>query len=261
MIVDKNAEGRSPDGTITLDQVKDEELQLISTGFVAVDTCLGGGVLDTTVGLLGGEPGAGKSTLSLQIACKSAHEKNKVMYVAAEESEAVIRRRALRLGLQNFPHVRIFPQRIIGQTDLRHALRVHGSRFVILDSLQGFCGDDLRAQVELAHAVKGLAMELQLVVIIISHVTKDEGFAGLMALQHEVDWTAILSSTEEGEIRELTTNKNRMGAAHVTREMLMTAEGLWEPQGDLARGMTDEEWMRAVYERAGIDTGADGDED
>jgi hypothetical protein len=43
--------------------------------------------------------------------------------------------------------------------------------------------------------------------------------------------------------------------------MLMTAEGLWEPQGDLARGMNDEEWMRAVYERAGIDTGADGDED
>lgn len=274
---DTNREARSPDGTILLANVKHEQLKRTSTGFRAFDLCLGGGLLDTTVGLLGGEPGAGKSTASLQIACYSAAPGNQVMYVGAEEPESVIRLRADRLALPNLEHVRIFPPSIIGQTDLAFALRAHKTRFMVLDSLQGFCGQDMRAQVNLAHAIKALCMELGILAIIITHINKGESFAGLMDLQHEVDWTALLRSTGDGEVRELYTEKNRGGVGHVSRELLMTAQGLWEPCGELDKAdserlglasagraaveraalgdrlIEDEEaWTRAVYERAGL---------
>lgn len=225
----------APDGTMTLDQVDGIELERIDTGFRTINALFGGGAVVGATYLIGGGPGAGKSTLSLNLADIFAVARGKPsLYVAAEENPLMIKDRAARIGVKNLDAIRIFPMTVIssGQTDLLTCMKTHGIGTVIVDSVKAFCGSDMRGAVELCMGLKTVVDELQAIGIIIDQVNKAGDFAGFKELEHTVDWTGMITKTEDGEIRDFRVEKNRFGPANMSRELLMTEKGLIEAKLD-----------------------------
>ncbi|MEX0994667.1 MAG: ATPase domain-containing protein, partial [Balneolaceae bacterium] len=96
--VDISPDTESPT-PVGLKDVSYSEADRLKTGIGELDRVLGGGLMPSSLILLGGDPGIGKSTLMLQMA-KSKPEL-KLLYVAGEESAGQIRQRADRIGIRN----------------------------------------------------------------------------------------------------------------------------------------------------------------
>ena len=215
-----------PDETILLSEVTEDEFSAIPSG--PWDPCFSdkGGIVKTGVTLLAGAPGGGKSTMALQLAdCIAESQKREVFLVGTEEAVKQIRARAIRLRLKNLHLIRVMPMG--SGADLGEALLVkksdgtYRSCAFIIDSLNGLCGEDQQAAVELATAAKDYAVRLDAPCILIGHVNKGEDFSGKMGLQHVVDTTITLFPSFD-EYREMTTVKNRFGPAAVVVPLLMT---------------------------------------
>jgi DNA repair protein RadA/Sms len=234
--------------TTLLDDVRDVETERIKTG--PWDVCFGGGIVKSTTNLLGGEPGAGKSTLSLQFADVFTEiTKREVLYLATEETMPEVKLRAVRLKVKNGKRIRLLST-IAGNEGLAmldKILDTHKPAGIILDSLSGLTGHDLDMQVEFCKLVKTYSAKLDAPALIIDHINKDGDFAGLLELQHAVDCTLMfrVDSTRkiadtmthpDGTIltidkglRTLETIKNRHGQAHVAIDLYMTERGLMQP--------------------------------
>lgn len=209
------------DESILLSEVKSAEDNRIKTG--DWDYCFGGGIVRTSVTLLGGEPGAGKSTMLLQLlAAVHTHTERESMYIATEEALPEIKLRADRLGIKS--PIRMVPA-MSGVANIGIILETRKPIAIILDSLQGMIGVDDNAGVELLSTLKKFATTLEAPVIVISHVNKQGDYAGLMTYQHAVDALMTLSSDEDG-LRTLEVMKNRNGRAFIESNFEMTAEGL-----------------------------------
>lgn len=210
------------DQTILLDDVAAAELERISVGHA--DAIFGGGLTIASTNLIGGEPGAGKSTLALQL-CDiiSSKAQRETIYISAEERSQEVKSRATRLQLKNTKLIRLYP---IGATaSLGDIIVARKPACVIVDSLPGLT-DDPEEAVRFCKRLKELCVESLAPAIIIDHVTKQDDIAGLMALQHAVDAIATLFCTGDGEEREMTVRKNRNGPANHSIYWEMTASGL-----------------------------------
>jgi DNA repair protein RadA/Sms len=207
-----------------------------------INEIFGGGIVRTSITILGGVPGAGKSTLSLQLCSaivdyiitigQQANEKLEplVLYISAEEEPGQLRSRAdrLKIGNPQFIHV---ADAIRDRVDVGELVLELKPDFVILDSLQGLVGigpahdEDALA---LCKTLKKHAVEFNAPAIIIDHVNKDEEFAGRMTLQHAVDTLVLFYIDEETDtdVRVLRTFKNRHGATPIEKRYLMTSKGL-----------------------------------
>lgn len=218
------------DDTILLSDVPDEPLRRIRAR--PFDDAFGpddeSGFALGMVNLIGGSPGAGKSTLALQLAnAFELGDSEEVLYVAGEESARAIKNRARRLAFERFARVRILP--LGSTTNLATLLENRRPRVMVVDSLPGlgFEGDE---GVEFCERLKSYAVESDAVYIIIDHVNKQGDMAGMLRLQHVVDGTFSLFP-EEPEHREypnlrvLEVQKNRNGPC---KEVFldMTAKGL-----------------------------------
>lgn len=206
----------SKDGTLLLSEAPDEPVKRIITG--PWDPCFGvetddegreyEGIVTTSVTLLGGAPGAGKSTLSLQLSDAIAGAvMREVLYVATEEATAPIRARARRLKLKHIDKIRMLPIGVDG--DLGAIMKNRTPAAYVFDSLSKAYPDPKDA-VEFCKRIKGYCIEFDAPAIVIDHVTKEEEFAGLMGLQHEVDCTLLFTVYDDG-VRELRTLKSRNG--------------------------------------------------
>lgn len=201
------------DGTVLLSDASILDVKRITTG--PWDKCFGGGIVLTSVILLGGAPGAGKSTMSLQLAdviCKL--QNREICYIAAEETKAEIRERARRLGLRNMNKIRMIPVKDGYNGNIGTTIMTRKPCAVIVDSLPGFT-DDPEEAVRLCKAFKDYAIELNGPILVIDHVTKSDDFAGLMKLQHAVDGLFTLYPRIKGDAdgkRVMKTIKNRFGA-------------------------------------------------
>ena len=146
------------------------------------------------------------------------------MYVAAEEGEHDIKLRFERLNLKS-PHlVRVFPMG--NHADLVETLRSRAPCATFFDSLPGFVSSPEEG-LELCKALKPIAVSLDMPMIVIDHINKQDDFAGLEALQHAVDTLITLFPTGEDELREMEVVKNRNGKAHITLNMMMTETGIF----------------------------------
>lgn len=204
------------------------------------DEVFGGGLVDTSVTLIAGEPGAGKSTLSLQLAGSIVQlMKRPIVYIGAEEAPEDILDRAERLGLPPDVIDQILSFPLGCEADVVSVVRDSGGCAVFLDSLQGLT-KDLIEQVELCKNFKRLSMELRAPTLIMCQVTKDLDAAGLKALQHEVD-TDLRFTTFDHNQRELQPMKNRFGNTDVLLELLMTDKGLVRDPGATQEEEDDDE--------------------
>lgn len=221
----------SKDGTVLLSDAEVVPVKRLVTG--PWDPCWGAevepdgehvhGIVQSSVTLLGGAPGAGKSTLSLQLADSIAGLTGKeVLYISAEEANAQIRSRADRLKLR---HTRLIRLRPIGAGgDIGDIMTHRKPVAIIADSLPKIC-PDMADAVIFAERIKDYTIALNAPAIIIDHVTKEEEFAGLQALQHAVD-TTLLFTVYPDEVRELRTVKNRNGPSGVRTHFTMEESGL-----------------------------------
>jgi len=221
----------SKDGTVLLSDAEVVPVKRLVTG--PWDPCWGAevetdgehvhGIVQSSVTLLGGAPGAGKSTLSLQLADSIAGLTGKeVLYISAEEANAQIRSRADRLKLKNTRLIRLRP--IGAGGDIGDIMTHRKPVAIIADSLPKIC-PDMADAVIFAERIKDYTIALNAPAIIIDHVTKEEEFAGLQALQHAVD-TTLLFTVYPDEVRELRTVKNRNGPSGIRTHFTMEEAGL-----------------------------------
>lgn len=210
------------DGTELLSDVKSAEESRVKTG--PWDPCFGGGIVRGSCTLIGGAPGAGKTTVSLQIAdCIAGIEKREVIYIASEMQSPAVRSYSDRMKLKNTKLIRIFPMG--NSADLGDVLTHRKPCAIVLDSLAG-SAENIEAEVEMAEALKEYAVMLNAPAILINHVNKQDDFAGLMKLQHAVDTTISFFPIHD-QVREMTTVKSRYGET-LSIHLLMTETGLEE---------------------------------
>lgn len=218
------------DGTVGLDDAEAMPLTVIETGPWDIcyrkssQTGAKPGVVLGSVVLLGGVPGAGKSTHALQLCdAMAAATKREGLYIATEENSAQIRDRADRLGITNRKLIRLLP---MGATpDMAALLMTRRPSFIVVDSLPGLIGD-MEQAANFCKDMKPYAVELNCPAIIIDHVTKEHDLAGLMALQHHVDTLLVLDAFDDTPVREMTVKKNRFGEANFSIPLKMTGTGL-----------------------------------
>lgn len=212
------------DESVLLSDVSSAEGARIDVG--PYNYCWGGGIVATSVTLLGGWPGAGKSTLLLDLLQRIYDAtKRKSIYIATEEALPEVRARADRLAIRNKESIRMVPA-MSGVGDIGSLIVKHKPSAIILDSLQGMTGDNEALGIELLSMMKKYSVELAAPSIVISHVNKDGDYAGLMTFQHAVDTLLKLVPDEEDGTRELSVAKNRNGRAFIDSTFEMTETGL-----------------------------------
>ena len=161
----------------------------IDLGNKEVNRVLGGGLVPGSLILLGGEPGIGKSTLSVQLALTNNSLKS--LYVSGEESAEQIKMRANRLGIHN-EECTVFTEtlleNIVAQIEETHP------DVVIIDSIQTMSTDLVESSPgsvtqirECAATLLKVAKSNNIAIFIIGHITKDGSIAGPKILEHIVD--------------------------------------------------------------------------
>ncbi len=193
---------------------------------------LGGGLVPGSITLLGGEPGAGKSTLMTQFSGLMANQHGRVLYVSGEESARQIKMRAERLQIEAHDLFLLTETNLT--TILGHVQEV-GPEILIIDSIQTTYTDELDSspglvsQVrECASRLQGLAKTTGISVILIGHVTKEGSIAGPRVLEHIVDTVLFLEGDPFQTFRLLRSVKNRFGATSEVGVFEMIGRGMVE---------------------------------
>lgn len=223
---------KKPQGEVVkLNTVKQKETSRVKTGVEELDRVLGGGFVNGSLTLLGGEPGIGKSTLILQI-CNSLSLNGKVLYVSGEESAEQIKLRADRLGIDNDNIL------FLSETDIDNVeitLDKEEPSFVIIDSIQTMYSEEITSapgsvsQVrEITARIMKMCKQKQITTVIIGHVTKDGNIAGPRVLEHMVDTVLYLEGERYFTYRILRTVKNRFGSTNEIGMFEMEEKGLME---------------------------------
>lgn len=224
---------------VRLGSGKSQPVERIKTGMV--DLVFGGGMARTSVNLLAGEPGAGKTTLCLQLSNIFASQLNRdTIYIANEQSAEEIEDTANRLDLSHRPNIIIIKAMGGVSFSIGALLKHFEPCLVTLDSLTKWVGEDMALAVTITQQLKEVAVVLKCPVIAINQVTKDGDHAGLKKLEHAVDWCGMFDILE-GEIdeegkpipkklspRRLMSTKNRFGPAPEEQFFQMTETGLVE---------------------------------
>ena len=220
----------------------------ISLGNSELDRVLGGGIVEGSLILVGGEPGIGKSTLSLQIPLICHHLKT--LYVSGEESARQIKLRADRLlngivrmprgsyNLSNSPIKDNDNCLILSETLLENILnraKELKPQLLIIDSIQTIYSQNVESSAgsvsqvrECAAALLRFAKESNTPVIIIGHITKDGSIAGPKILEHIVDVVLQFEGDTRHSYRILRSIKNRFGSTAELAVYEMTSDGLEE---------------------------------
>ncbi len=217
--------------SIAFDEISSKKISRFSSGFKELDRVLGGGIVQGSLVLLGGEPGIGKSTLVLQSAGKiSTHEK--VLYVTAEESLEQVKIRWERLNQKSI-NLKIFAETNLSFV-IEEIKRVKPS-LAIIDSIQAIYNHEMESSPGSVSQVRACSSELQnlaksnnIALLIIGHVTKDGALAGPKTLEHLVDVVINFEGDNISSHRLLRSIKNRFGSTFEIGIFEMLEEGLSE---------------------------------
>lgn len=254
---------------VKLSEVKHIEKNRLKSGYGEFDRVVGGGIVPGSVTLLAGDPGIGKSTLTLHVLAKIGG-----LYVSGEESAEQVKLRAKRLGIDG-NNISILAETnvegIIQTLDVRGwkldeevrnkklenqtsniKLQYPTSNFhsptslVIVDSIQTLSSSDLEGMAgsvgQIRHSAELLiqaAKSQGVPILIIGHVTKEGAIAGPKVLEHMVDTVLYLEGERFANARILRTLKNRFGAVEEVGIFEMGEKGLEEVSNPSALFLQD----------------------
>lgn len=191
---------------------------------------LGGGIVNGSLLLLGGDPGIGKSTLMLQLALN--FENGKVLYVSGEESEQQIKMRSERIGITN-DECYILCETLTNT--IFHQISELQPNLVIIDSIQTVHTPKIESSPgsvsqirECASEFLRYAKETSTPVVLIGHITKDGNIAGPKILEHMVDTVLQFEGDRNHVYRIVRAIKNRFGSTPELGIYEMAGDGLRE---------------------------------
>lgn len=204
----------------------------VSTGMRELDRVLGGGIVQGSMVLVGGDPGIGKSTLLLQV-CRNLSEHNiKVLYISGEESLQQIKIRAERIG--NFGD----SLRLLCETNLdiiKAVIDREKPQIVVIDSIQTMFNEEVSSapgSVSQVRESTGVFMQIAkgmgISIFIVGHVTKEGVVAGPRVLEHMVDTVLYFEGDRHAAYRILRGVKNRFGSTNEIGVFEMRQDGLME---------------------------------
>ncbi len=216
---------------LDLARIPPEQAVRRATGIGELDRVLGGGLVQGSVVLIGGDPGIGKSTLLLQASAALGREAS-VLYVTGEESPQQVSLRAHRLG------VREKGVHLLAETQVERILQHltdRPPRALILDSIQTLFTDRLESAPGSVSQVRESAAQIVrwakgtgTAVFLVGHVTKEGALAGPRVLEHMVDTVLYFEGAPGSPYRLVRAVKNRFGAVNELGVFLMTDQGLKE---------------------------------
>jgi len=217
-----------PSKVQSLNEVKTQTSFRLSTGLSELDRTLGGGLVEGSVVLIGGDPGIGKSTLILQ-ALASINANENTLYVSGEESAQQISDRAIRLGIDA-------DVQLLSETYLEKILKTAKNlnpKVIVIDSIQTLVSDTSTSAPGSVTQVRDCAAQLtqyakqtNTIMLMIGHVTKGGALAGPRILEHMVDSVLYFEGDAGGRYRIIRAVKNRFGAVNEISVFAMSEKGL-----------------------------------
>ena len=227
----QEATGRKKAEPVALSEISLDEEDRIHTGIKELDRVLGGGIVQGSMTLVGGDPGIGKSTLLLQV-CRNLADRVSVLYISGEESLKQIKLRAQRIGAFGDR------LRLLCETNLdmiRQVIEKEKPTVVVIDSIQTMYNEEVSSapgsvsQVrESTGVLLQIAKGLGVSIFIVGHVTKDGNVAGPRVLEHMVDTVLYFEGDRHASYRILRGVKNRFGSTNEIGVFEMREEGLVE---------------------------------
>ena len=222
-----NFESSAP---LTITQVQPVQENRMMTGIGEFDRVLGGGMVQGSLILIGGEPGIGKSTLTLQSMGHLSKQGKKVLYVSGEESGSQIKLRAERLDAisENL----LICSEICVEGIIQWIEKIR-PEVLVLDSVQTFYTEDLQSAPGSIGQVREVAFKIfqeikrrNLPTLLIGHINKDGAIAGPKSLEHIVDTVVYFEGEQGHAYRALRAIKNRFGPTPEIGVFKMAPTGL-----------------------------------
>ena len=212
------------------DIVVTQEVRL-DTGYEELNKVFGGGIVEGSLNLIGGEPGIGKSTLIMQV-CSKLADIGSVLYISGEESETQVKLRADRLGVKS-DNILFLNETNIAQ--IEDKIESLSPKFCIVDSIQTMYDEDISSTPGSISQVKEVTGRLMyqakrkgITTIVIGHVTKDGVIAGPRILEHMVDTVIYIEGERFLSHRIVRGVKNRFGSTNEIGVFDMKVEGMVE---------------------------------
>ncbi len=206
------------------------EISRIKTGIDELDIVLGGGFVSGSGILLGGEPGIGKSTILMQVASKIADMDKKIHYYSGEESKSQILLRSNRLDVSQR---KIQVSTLSNLEEIILKINEDTPSLIIVDSIQTSFSDRIEGIPGSINQVRytcqellALCKSLNIILILVGHVTKDGQLAGPKTIEHMVDTVLYFEADKGNELRLIRTAKNRYGSTSEVGIFKMTSTGL-----------------------------------
>jgi len=211
-----------------LNEVSAQSNRRLSTGLSELDRTLGGGLVEGSVVLIGGDPGIGKSTLILQ-ALAFINTSENTLYISGEESAQQISERAHRLAIDS-------DVQLLSETHLEKILKTAKNlnpKVIVIDSIQTLVSDSSTSAPGSVTQVRDCAAQLtqfakqtNTIMLMIGHVTKGGALAGPRILEHMVDTVLYFEGDAGGRYRVIRAVKNRFGAVNEISVFAMSEKGL-----------------------------------
>lgn len=214
--------------SVSLDSVPSQGEFRFESGIAELDRVLGGGIVNSSSVLVGGEPGIGKSTLMLQMASMCSSRRS-VLYISGEESASQVKQRAQRLGL-DLKRISILCNTKC--EEICHVLMNEKPQVAVIDSLQTLEGEDSSSAAGSVSQMRNCCLEITNTakasgtsVFFIGHVTKEGTIAGPKIIEHMVDTVVYFELVSSG-VRLIRAAKNRFGSVDEIGIFTMSENGL-----------------------------------
>lgn len=237
-LIDKKnvGKGKIPESetakAVPLSQIEMTQDKRISTEIKELDRVLGGGIVQGSLVLVGGDPGIGKSTLLLQVCRNLADQGTEVLYISGEESLQQIKIRAERIGTFRDS------LSLLCETNLDVIQKVidrEKPKVVVIDSIQTMYNEAVASapgSVSQVREATGILMQIAkgmgISIFIVGHVTKEGVVAGPRVLEHMVDTVLYFEGDRHAAYRILRGVKNRFGSTNEIGVFEMRQDGLTE---------------------------------
>jgi len=203
----------------------------LDTGYEELNKVFGGGIVEGSLNLIGGEPGIGKSTLIMQV-CSKLADNGTVLYISGEESETQVKLRADRLKVKNDNILFLNETNI---ANIEEKIEKISPKFCIIDSIQTMYDEEISSTPGSISQVKEVTGRLMyqakrkgITTIVIGHVTKDGVIAGPRILEHMVDTVIYIEGERFLSHRIVRGVKNRFGSTNEIGVFDMKDEGMVE---------------------------------
>lgn len=211
-------------------EVVTDEAARMATGSAELDRVLGGGLLAGSLTLVVGDPGVGKSSMTIKVCANLARTEGKILYVTGEESTKQVKMRAERLDAIADDLY------ILSETNLdtieAQAVKL-APKLLVIDSIQTVFRPDIESAPGSISQVRECAVQLvkiakmhSIAVILVGHVLKDGSLAGPRALEHIVDTVLYFEGDRNAQYRVLRAVKNRFGSTNEIGLFEMNSRGL-----------------------------------